>query len=84
MKSLYKIQQNPTKSNKSNILKKWLPADLIVHPHLDPEPLPDERHLVSSVLRRQELLSLLLSVLQQMSKIYISARCSENISSKYK
>ena len=29
-----------------------------VHPHLDSEPLADERHLVGAVLGRQELLPL--------------------------
>ena len=32
----------------------------LVHPHLDAQPLPDERHLVRAVLGRQELLALLL------------------------
>merc|ERR1719209_1784742 len=36
---------------------------LVIHPHLHPEPLPDECHLVSSVLRSQKLLTLLFGVL---------------------
>lgn len=32
---------------------------LVVEPHLDGEPLADQRHLVAAVLRRQELLAAL-------------------------
>ena len=38
--------------------------ETIIHPHLDLEPLPDESHLVSSVLGSQELLSLLFTNLR--------------------
>ena len=43
--------------------------EMIVHPHLDLEPLPDQRHLVSPVLGRQELFPLLFTNLTKNTNV---------------